>query len=75
MFRATLRWREAPRNPAFPYVCFSRSRRLPAMRAPSSARERIPSFRYTRARLASTVFALMKAALATSRFVKPRAAS
>jgi hypothetical protein len=46
-----------------------------ANRAPSSAREPISSFRYARARFASTVFWLINSWAATSRFFRPDAAS
>ena len=43
--RTTVRTVGASRNRAFPYVCVSRLARSSAMRAPSSARERMPSLR------------------------------
>ena len=45
-----------------------------AMCAPSSAREWMPSLRYARERLASTVFGLTKMRSAIWRFVSPDAA-
>ncbi len=47
----------------------------PAILAPSSARDRIPSFRYTRDRTSSTLLGAMNTAAATSRVVIPFAAS
>src|SRR4051812_46363117 len=59
-----------PLHRVFPYFCTNS-----AMRAPSSARDAMPSFRYTRLRVASTVFGLTDRAAATSRFDIPVAAS
>lgn len=66
----------APTKPEIPGLCadaYEPGGR--AILAPSSARDRIPSFRYTRDRTSSTLFGAMNTAAATSRVVRPRAAS
>src|SRR3954451_1703876 len=65
---------DAARNRAFPYICggcCAVAARLTA----SWARERMPSLRYARARVASTVLGLTNSCAATSRFFSPDAVS